>query len=332
MRQIFTPKALIAAAAAVSLLGFTATANPFAGTLPASWERAWPDTDFSKSSVEFDEIMSGGPPKDGIPAINGPTLIALDKADLEARESVVSVKINGDARAYPIRYLMWHEIVNDSFGEQPVTITYCPLCNSSIAFDGRLGERELDFGVSGMLRNSDMVMYDRQTESWWQQFTGEAIIGELHGEELTKIPSRLESWEQFIQREPEGRVMDQPRGYRRDYGRNPYRSYDTADRPFLYFGEEPPHNIPLMARIVVVGERAWPVTRIMEEGPLSEAGVTISWRKGQASALDTARVSKGREVGTIEVADASGNPVVHDVTFAFVFQAFHPDGEWMIDG
>ena len=300
--------------------------------IPPNWTWEWTDTDFSRIAVDPMEIRSGGPPKDGIPAIDGPVMVPVSEGDIPGREPVVSVEIDGDARAYPVRYLMWHEIVNDRFGERPVTVTYCPLCNAAIAFDGRVAGQGTTFGVSGKLRHSDMIMYDRATESWWQQFTGEAIAGERTGEELTKLPSRLESWAAFRAREPEGRVMAEPAGYRRDYGRNPYVGYDTLSKPFLYSGAEPPHGIPMMARVVVVDGRAWPMERVVEAGTLTEDGVTLAWEEGQASALDTGRIEKGREVGNLTVTDAGGRPMVHDVTFAFVFHAFEPEGRWMLGG
>ncbi|NQV56401.1 MAG: DUF3179 domain-containing protein, partial [Rhodospirillales bacterium] len=138
---------------------------------PKLWQLEWPKTDFSKSSVEFSEIMSGGPPKDGIPAIDQPKFDEVGSVSgIGPKVPVISFSMNGEAKAYPLGILMTHEIVNDRVGGVPVVVTYCPLCNSSIVFDARLGGRTLDFGVSGKLRNSDMVMYDRQTESWWQQF------------------------------------------------------------------------------------------------------------------------------------------------------------------
>jgi hypothetical protein len=298
---------------------------------PGSWLDQWPDTDFATASVDLAEVESGGPPKDGIPAIDSPTFHPVSKeADLTATEPVVSFAYGGDARAYPIRYLMWHEIVNDKVGGKPVAVTYCPLCNSAIVFDSRLNGRELTFGVSGMLRNSDMIMYDRQTESWWQQFTGESVVGELVGSELKSLPARLESWDSFRERFPDGKVMQQPSGYDRRYGANPYVGYDSLTKPWLYSGEPPSSGLPMMARIIRVGERAWPMARVVDKGSLAEAGLMLRWQKGQSSALDGRSVGGGRDVGNVEVLDANGALVPHEVTFAFVFQAFHPDGTWMM--
>lgn len=133
-------------------------------------------TDFTKHTVPMEEIVSGGPPKDGIPAIDDPDFVSIRDAGrwLDGREPVIVVENAGDARAYPYQILIYHEIVNDVVGGRPLSVTYCPLCNTALVFERRHGERLLDFGTTGRLRHSDMVMYDRQTESWWQQATGEA--------------------------------------------------------------------------------------------------------------------------------------------------------------
>lgn len=301
---------------------------------PESWGHEWSETDFSVTNVEsWTEILSGGPPKDGIPAITGPTFVNVaDETRLGAREPVITLEIDGEIpRAYPIRYLTWHEIVNDDVGGVPVAVTFCPLCNSGMVFDRRVDGEVLEFGVSGKLRNSDMVMYDRQTESWWQQAVGTGIVGHYTDTELIQLPSWMESWSEFSTRNPDAIVMDQP-GSRRPYGRNPYVSYDSSHRPFLYRGELPPFDIPPLMRVVRVGDKAWPLERLRAEPQVHEAGLVISWVAGQASALDAATISEGKDVGTIRVRDEAGNDVPHDVMFAFAFHAFFPDGEWMIGG
>jgi hypothetical protein len=253
-----------------------------------------------------------------------------DKTGLTPREPVIALEIEGAVpRAYPIRYLTWHEIVNDTVGDVPVAVTFCPLCNSGITFDRRTPQGTLDFGVSGKLRNSDMIMYDRQTESWWQQAIGTAIVGDLTGVALQSLPSWMESWEVFAARNPDGLVMQTP-AFARDYGANPYVRYDSSFRPFLYSGEFPPHDIPALARVVRVGDQAWPLTRLAQAGEIREDGLTLTWVAGQASALDQARIGDGRDVGNVRVRDATGADVVHDVLFAFAFHAFWPDGRWMI--
>ncbi len=317
---------LLLVVAVLSLMAGGARADP------AFWKGEWPNTDFAVTSIEnWAEIRSGGPPKDGIPAISAPE---FHKASAEKRikgtEPVISLQIGkATPRAYPIRYLTWHEIVNDTVAGVPVAVTYCPLCNSAMVFDRRVRENVLSFGVSGKLRHSDMVMYDRETESWWQQATAEAIVGDLTGTRLKQLPSTMESWDQFRTRHPNGLVMEQPR-FRRQYGHNPYRGYDTSKRPFLYSGENPPHGISPLSRVVRVGKRAWLVERVRNEGGLREAGVSISWEGGQASALDAGTIAKGRDVGTVRVRDGAGRDIAHDVMFAFAFHAFWPKGKWML--
>ncbi len=319
---------LIPALAAAIVLALPAQARAD----PDFWVHEWPDTDFATNAVDsWAEILSGGPPRDGIPALTDPDFVAAsEETALAPREPVITVEIAGaPPRAYPIRYLMWHEIVNDTIAGTPLAITFCPLCNSALVFDRRAAGRTLSFGVTGKLRNSGMVMYDRETESWWQQALGRAIVGELTGTALTQVPSWMESWAAYRARRPAGLVMAEPDHARR-YGTNPYAGYDSSARPFLYNGEMPPHGIPPLVRVVRVGSRAWPLPRLAEAESIAEAGVILSWAEGQASALDTARIGEGREVGTIRVRDAAGADLPHDLMFAFAFHAFFPDGTWML--
>lgn len=318
----------MAAAVATGLLVTSAVGEP------SFWKYEWPKTDFTKTSVEWIEILSGGPPRDGIPAVSDPDFIPVtQESRIGDREPVITVEIAGQVpRAYPIRYLTWHEIVNDVIGDTPVVVTYCPLCNSGLTFDRRVRGEVLEFGVTGKLRNSDMVMYDRQTESWWQQALGEGIVGAHLGDQLTPLPSWMEGWGEFRARNPDGLVMDEPK-FGRPYGSNPYASYDSSSRPFLFNGEMPPFGIPALARVVRVGDTAWTFERVRKEGEIVEKGLRISWSKGQASALDKTDIQASKEVGTIRVRDAkTGKDMAHDVMFAFAFNAFFPKGDWMLGG
>ncbi len=312
-------------ALALALVAGTAAADP------ARWAAEWPRTDFTRSTVAFSEIISGGPPRDGIPAIRQPAFLpAAEETRLQDREPVLTFEQDGEAaRAYPIRYLMWHEIVNDVVAGQPIAVTFCPLCNSAMVFDARVDGVPHTFGVSGLLRHSDMIMYDRETESWWQQAVGEGVVGQHADTRLTPLPAWMESWAEFRARNPDGLVMDQP-DWRRAYGQNPYVGYDTAARPFLYAGEDPPHGISPLARVVRVGDRAWTFARLREQGEIREAGVVLSWTPGQASALDSRAIADGRDVGTVRVRDEAGHDLPHDIPFAFAFHAFFPQGTWML--
>lgn len=320
------------------LLGLTAALllilqQPAAAS-PERWKsEGWAKTEFSKTTIDFGEIFSGGPPKDGIPAIDKPEFKPIAEITAIADNApVIGLTVNGEARAYPLSVLMWHEIVNDTFAGTPVTVTYCPLCNAAIVFNRTVAGRVLDFGTTGKLRNSDLVMYDRQTESWWQQFTGEAIVGAYVGSALEIIPSRLESFAQFRKRNPHARVLIPNNTKARAYGRNPYEGYDTAARPFLYNGAMP-DGINPMARVIVVRDKGPPRAISMQlvraRKSMDFRGVKLTWQAGQASALDTPVIAKGRDVGTITAqrrnADGQRVDVAYDVTFAFVFHAFHPE-------
>jgi hypothetical protein len=165
-------------------------------------------------------------------------------------EPVVTLEINGESKAYPVAILMWHEIVNDVVGGVPVTVTFCPLCNTAIVFDRRLGDTVYDFGTSGNLRKSDLVMWDRQTESWWQQINGEAIVGELTGAKLTFIPAPMVSWADYRDATPDGELLSRETGFGRNYNRAPYTGYDELDNtPFLFSGQID-DKLPAMERVV----------------------------------------------------------------------------------
>lgn len=322
---LFYKSALFAAGLALAAL--TAT-QAFAD--PDRWQREGWATDFTQSTIDFGDIMDGGPRRDGIPPIDDPTFISVSQAEhLNPLDPVMSFTHNGETRAYPLRVMTFHEIVNDVVGGEPVAVTYCPLCNAAIVFDRNLDGEILDFGTTGKLRNSDLVMYDRQTDSWWQQFSGESITGSYAGTELTMLPSRLISFERFAEAHPDAMVLEDPARFRRPYGMNPYRGYDTLAQPFLYNGPFPEGIAPLQ-RVVLVrhdtGTFAVSTAKLADEGIFEEAGIEVSFEAGQASALDTEIIAQGRDVGNITVT-MDGEPVVHDVTFAFVVHAFEPDLE-----
>ncbi|MCL6606979.1 MAG: DUF3179 domain-containing protein [Geminicoccaceae bacterium] len=293
------------------------------------WRAEWPRTDFGRTTVPLAEIRDGGPPKDGIPPIDRPLFLPVaSPPGLDEREPVIGFGLGEDRRAYPLRYLLWHEIVNDEVDGLPVAVTYCPLCNTAIVFDRRVEGRTLDFGTTGKLRRSDLVMYDRQSESWWQQYTGEAIVGAMAGRKLAMLPARLESWAEFRERAPEGRVLVPENRRLRPYGLTPYAGYDSGRIPLLYDGPLP-EGVPPLARVVVVGERAWALDLLRERGRIEVDDLVLSWHPGQLSVLDAQRITASREVGSVRVQRRRGaalEDVVHFVTFAFVFEAFVPDG------
>jgi len=221
--------------------------------------------------VDLDEIRSGGPPPDGIPSIDDPSFLTAAEVDfLEENEPVLALTVDGDARAYPVQIMMWHEIVNDTVGGVPVAVTYCPLCNSALVYDRRLDDRVLEFGTSGLLWNSSLVMYDRQTETLWSHFTGAGIAGELTGEELETFSVATVAWGTWRDANPDGLVLGRDTGFDRSYGQNPYPGYDdVTGRPFLYEGEVD--------------------------------GRYVLWTPGTASALDASEVAAGDDVGATGV-------------------------------
>ncbi len=312
------------------LLPLVLASAALAAGVPRAWQRAWPETDFTKHSIDYAEIREGGPPKDGIPSIDRPRFESIVEAArwLDDRSPVIGLEFAGEARAYPLAILIRHEIVNDRMGDVPVAVTYCPLCNAAIVFRREAQGRELEFGTTGKLRNSDLVMYDRQTGSWWQQFTGTAIVGAFTGTKLERLPARLESFADFKARAPHGRVLKRPYSRYGGYGTNPYRGYDSAPRPFLYDGSLP-KDVPPLSRVVSVGDRAWALALVRKTGRIeTDDGLVISWKPGQASALDAFEIAKARDVGTVIVQKRTDKGLVdiaYGVDFAFAFHAFHPE-------
>ena len=300
--------------------GSTPTVEPAEDALAdASFTVSGWETDFSKHTVPLSEIRSGGPPPDGIPPIDEPSFVTMDEASdwLVGNEPVIAVGVldpNGTpaskGRAYPIQILIWHEIVNDTVDDVPMLISFCPLCNTSIVFDRRLEPNEpdarvYDFGTTGNLRHSDLVMWDRQTQSWWQQVSGEAIVGELAGSVLTSIPSQLISFDQFREAWPDGDVLSRETGFGRSYGDNPYPGYDNIDSsPFLFTGDTD-GRLPAMQRVIGVtsGDEAvaYPIA---DDSPLqvindqiTDIPIVVISNEGAASALDAGQISDGRDVG-----------------------------------
>jgi hypothetical protein len=294
-----------------------------------NWKNEWPYTDFSKSSVDFSEIISGGPPKDGIPAIDNPKFRPVSQiTDLGQQEPVIVLKLNNKVKAYPLRILIWHEIANDEIGGVPVTVTYCPLCNAAIIFDRRINGNVLDFGVSGKLRHSDMIMYDRQTESWWQQFAGQGIVGEMVNVKLKRLPASIIPFSTFKKSYPKGLILVASRKSARRYGENPYVKYDSSQNPFLYRGNYKGPGRPL-SYIVAIKNEAWLLEDLRQRKLIQHGNLRLIWHKGMNSALDSKKITQGRDIGFV-TAQREENGVYKDVpydtTFAFAFKAFYSDG------
>lgn len=233
----------------------------------------------------------------------------------------MTLTINGDARAYPAQVMIWHEIVNDTIGGEPVTVTFCPLCNTAIAYHRRLGDRIFDFGTSGKLYNSALVMYDRQTESLWTHYTGQAIAGELTGTQLELIPMATVAFETFQAEHPDGLVLSRPAGFGRSYGSNPYVNYDAPDGiPFLFAGE-PDDRLPPQTRVLVI-RHAGDAIAVVHETLQSEGVMTADvggtevvafHLPGTATPIQNSQVAFGRDVGATAVYD----PTVDDQQLTF---------------
>lgn len=228
-----------------------------------------------QSTVPLDQIVSGGPPKDGIPSIDRPRFISVPEADkfLQNSDIVLGLDINGDIRAYPLQILVWHEIVNDNVGGVPVAVTYCPLCFTTQVFNRVIDGQILEFGTSGKLYNSNLVMYDRTSESLWSQALGEGIVGKYAGTKLERIPFDLAYWREWKKLYPDSKVLSTDTGFGRPYGADPYGDYYTS--PSIYFPVANRDNRLGVKEIVIGLEhngvyRAYQLSKIEEEHVIND--------------------------------------------------------------
>ncbi len=268
-------------------------------------------TNFENRSIDLNELISGGPPKDGIPAIINPKFTTLDEASnwLAEKEPVIAVSINGSSKAYPLQILLFHEIVNDRIGRTPILVSFCPLCYSGIVFNRTVNAMSVNFGVSGLLRNSDMIMYDQLTESFWQQFTGEAIVGDKTGTKLEIIPSQIISFNQFKTNYPDGLILSKNTGFKRPYGMNPYVKYDNLEtKPFLFSGkkdERLPQNEKVIGIKLDSVTKAYPysitsMNKIIHDR-IASNNIVIFHIPGTLSSLDQRYINDSKDVGSTGV-------------------------------
>ncbi len=286
------------------------------GTLPEgpSALRDLANPEFPEPLVDPGQIISGGPPPDGIPPIDDPKFVSISEADqyLEPEAPVVVLEAGEEARAYPVQVLTWHEIVNDTVGGRPVVVTYCPLCNTAVSFERTVNGVETTFGTSGRLFNSALVMYDRATESLWTHFDGRAVVGVLAGEQLEPVPSPLLAWSELKSAHPDAQVLDRERtGADRPYGSNPYAGYDNPESfPFLFRGDVDA-RAQAMQRVVGVALSGEAIAYTLDavsggegkatNGEVGGQPIVILWKSGQASALEENQVAEGRDVGSVGV-------------------------------
>ncbi len=267
---------------------------------------------FPEILVPRDRIVYGGAPPDGIPSIDAPTFAGTGEIELEDDEAVVVVSVDGETRLYPVRILIRHEIVNDVIGGAPVAVTYCPLCNSAVSFLRTVDGEVLDFGTSGTLYRSALVMYDRQTESLWTHFDGLSVVGDLVGTQLELVSTAVVSWADARADHAEALVLTGDAELTLAYGENPYQNTDQRLRPPQAFVPDPvDERVPPMARTVGVSidgesiaiERSVLAERRVIDVEVAGRELVALWAPGQVSAIQAETVAGGDEIGSVAVVD-----------------------------
>lgn len=277
------------------------------------------DFDFSKHNVPLDQILSGGPPKDGIPAILAPVFIKAAQAGfLDEQDRILGLVEGGEAKAYPIKILNWHEIVNDTLAGKPVLVTYCPLCGTGIGFRPLINGHRMTFGVSGLLYQSDMVMYDHQSESLWSQISMEAIAGSMTGTKLPHIFLEHTTWGEWRRAHPATLVLSTKTGFSRDYTRDPYSGY--AQRADLMF--------PIKQTDVRFHPKEWVLG--LTVGGIAKAYPFSELRKAKSPLHDEVNgqritIQFHANAQSASAVDASGKPLPTVMAFWFAWYAFHPE-------
>lgn len=277
--------------------------------------------DVSGALIPESEILSGGPPRDGIPAIDTPRFVSASAARfLQPTDRVLGIDRNGVTKAYPILVLNWHEIVNDSFVGEPIVVSFCPLCGTGIAYLAQVGNRELSFGVSGLLYNSDMLLYDRQTQSLWSQIRKQAVSGRMKGARLQAIPLMHTTWADWNRRYPSTLVLSTATGYARNYTRDPYEGYEKSRA--LYFPvrerDQRFHSKEWVLGLEIDGRfKAYPFVELdKSNGPIRDT-------LGGKNIL----VRYDRRYRTAVATDENGDLLPTITAYWFAWYAFHPNTE-----
>ncbi len=277
--------------------------------------------DLTDSLIPAAQIHHGGPPRDGIPALTNPKLIdARDATYIRNTDRVLGIVINGEARAYPINILNHHEIVNDLIDDKHIVVTYCPLCGSGVAFDGNINGKKLEFGVSGLLYNSDVLLYDRQTESLWSQLMAKAISGKMKGTRLKTLPVDNTSWKNWQRLHPDTQVLSNKTGYQRDYRRNPYWGYDATEDVYFPLTNRDKRfpTKELVAGLEWQGKyRAYPFSELLK--------APSSFHDPFAG--NVFRVTFNKVDKTARIETRTGKVVPVTVSYWFAWAAFHPQTE-----
>lgn len=279
---------------------------------------AW---DFSKHSIPLSEILSGGPDKDGIPAIDRPQFVPAAKASrvfLKNEDRIIALVVNGKKKAYPIKILNWHEIVNDRIGGRRVVVTFCPLCGTGMVFDANAAGRQLNFGVSGLLYQSDVLLYDRQTESLWSQIKQEAVTGKLIGTRLQLLPSTQTTWGAWKKQHPNTFVLSTQTGHSRNYDDDPHEGYTTSRDVMVSVG---PLNSRYHPKEQVLGVE---LDGLAKAYPFSELARVKSPVKDKIG-KKIVHVTYDPKSRTATIKDASGKELPSVAGFWFAWYAFHKD-------
>lgn len=275
--------------------------------------------DLNNAIIPVRDILSGGPPRDGIPSIDAPQFIQPSQADfMKDEDLVVSVTFDGQTRAYPLRILVWHEIVNDVVGGHPIAVTYCPLCGTAMVFDRRVGERTLTFGVSGLLYQSDVLMYDRETESLWSQLKMQSVSGPQATTHLNWLSSEHLTWAAWESAYPEGMVLSTDTGFPRNYKQMPYAGYETEEAtmyPAPYTRTELKTKDWVIGIIVGSEARAYPVDGLPANQRIEDLV------GGSNIAISYDPVSHRPSVVNANRQEA----VPYVMAYWFAWQAFHPE-------
>ena len=277
------------------------------------------------SLVPPGQILHAGPRKDGIPAIDAPKFVPPSGATLAPGDRVLGLALNGVVKAYPLRILNWHEIVNDRFGDEPIAITYCPLCGTGIAYVARAGGRPTTFGVSGLLYNSDLLLYDRATQSLWSQIMAQAIAGPRKGEKLTLVPLTHTTWADWKARHPDTLVLSTDTGFSRDYSRDPYAGYASSSR--IMFPTAAASD-RFSAKELVLGVELNGARKAYAFSELAKAlGSRPRGTLEDQLAGRTLSIRFDREHRTAQAFDSSGRELPAYVAFWFAWSAFYPTAE-----
>jgi Protein of unknown function (DUF3179) len=277
--------------------------------------------DLSNATIPADEILPGGPPRDGIPSIDEPRFISPRNAVfMRDDDLVISLSVGGETRAYPLRILVWHEIANDVIGSQPVAVTYCPLCGTAMVFERRIGGRTRSFGVSGLLYQSDVLMYDRQSESLWSQLAMKAVSGPMAGKELRLLPSEHSTWAAWRKAHPGGKVLSTNTGHARDYDTTPYSGYERSDEAMF----------PARWKRTELGKKEWIVGVIIGGGAKAYPLLGLEKRPGIDDRVggEPIRITYDASARKPAVVHAeTGEPLPYTMAYWFAWQAFYPETE-----